>query len=95
MLKHIDSWLAFARQLGLGIRQTEEIVLVTGCHRTRSWANIAFLEGRANAQASFGVTVDHDPVINIQWQFLAAGVRGAMCGWGPEGKVCQFASDDY
>jgi len=31
MLKHIDRWFAFARRLGLGIEQMEEIILVTGC----------------------------------------------------------------
>ena len=48
MVKHIDSWFAFARGLGLGIEHMEEIVLVTGLHLTRSWANIVFLGGHAN-----------------------------------------------
>jgi hypothetical protein len=44
----------FARGFGLGIEQMEEIVLVTGLHLTRSWANIVFLEGHANGHASLG-----------------------------------------
>jgi hypothetical protein len=89
MVKHIDSWFAFARGLGLGIEQMEEIVLVTGLHLTRSWANIVFLEGHANGHASFGVRADNN--VGITWQFLPGSVRGGMRSWGPEGMVCQFA----
>ena len=42
MLKHIDRWFAFARRLGLGIEQMEEIILVTGCDCTRSWTTSLF-----------------------------------------------------
>jgi hypothetical protein len=42
----------------LVIDQMEEIILVTGCHRTRSWANVAFLENQVDAQVSFGVKVE-------------------------------------
>lgn len=87
MVKNIDCWFAFARQLGLGIEQMEDIVLVTGCHRTKSWANVAFLEGHTDAQASFGVEVVRGPAIAIKWQFFPSRARGAMCSWGPEGKV--------
>ena len=90
MIKHIDYWLAFTRQLGLGIEQMEDIILVTGCHRTISWANVAFLEGHTNAQASFGVEVVRGLAVSVKWQFFPARVRGAMCSWGPEGKVRQI-----
>lgn len=86
MIKQIDCWFAFARQLGLGIEQMEDIVLVTGCHRTMSWANVVFLEGHTDAQASFGVEVVRDPAIKVKWQFFPSRSRGAMCSWGPEGK---------
>ena len=89
MVKHIDSWFAFARRLGLGIEQMEEIVLVTGLHLTRSWANIVFLEGQTNGHASFGVRGDND--VGITWQFLPGSVRGGMRSWGPQGRVRWFA----
>ncbi|KAI9511932.1 hypothetical protein F5148DRAFT_1280314 [Russula earlei] len=54
IVKHIDRWFVFARRLGLGIEHMEEIILVTGCDLTRSWANIVFLGGQTDAQASFG-----------------------------------------
>ncbi len=54
IIKHIDTWFAFSQQHGLGI-EMEDIVLVTGCHRTRSWSNIAFYETREDAQVSFEV----------------------------------------
>src|SRR6266851_4725964 len=41
IVKNIDVWFAFARRLGFGITRMEDIVLVTGCHLARSWANIA------------------------------------------------------
>jgi hypothetical protein len=35
----------------------EDIILVTGTHRTRSWTNVAFPGGQVDAQVSFGVNV--------------------------------------
>jgi hypothetical protein len=93
IIKHIDSWLAFARRLGLGIEQMEEIILVTGYHRTRSWANVAFLEGHTDAQASFKIKMEHVPAIGVKWQYSSESsqiTRGAICNWGPD-EVCQFA----
>src|SRR6266850_683625 len=91
IIKHIGIWFAFARRLGLGIEQMEDIILVTGCHRTRSWANVTFLEGHTDAQVSFGAEVtDADgPGIDIKWQFTPERVRGALLNWGPDGKVCR------
>jgi len=63
----------------------DEIILVTGCHRTRSWANVTFLEGQTHAQAPFGVKVYG---VSINWQFSLGNSHGAVCGWGPEGNVC-------
>jgi hypothetical protein len=91
MLQHIDSWLAFTRRLGLGIEQMEEIVLVTGCHLTRSWANVTFLEGQAHAQASFGINVSQGHGVCINWHFSLGTAQGVVCNWGPEGTVRQFA----
>ena len=88
MLKNIDTWFAFARNLGL-VRQMEEIILVTGCDLTRSWTNVAFLGGRVDAQVSFGVEVkgpNSNPSINFQ--FSPGRVRGAVLHCGPEGTVC-------
>ena len=87
MVKQIDTWFAFARNLGL-VHQMEEIVLVTGCDLTRSSTNIAFLGGRADAQVSFGVEVEgstSNPSINFQ--FSPGRVRGAVLHRGPEGTV--------
>jgi hypothetical protein len=89
MLKHIDRWFAFARGLGFGIDQMEEIILVTGCDCTRSWANVAFLEGHtAQGQASLGVKVVQGRDVSINWRFSPENAEGAMVNWGPEGKVC-------
>ena len=85
ILKHIDSWLAFARRLGLGINQMEEIILVTGCHRTRSWANIAFLGNHVDAQVTFGVRVEGDSSINFR--FSRGNAQGGELRLGPEGEV--------
>jgi hypothetical protein len=87
MVKHIDTWFAFSRNLGL-VHQMEEIILVTGCDLTRSWTNIAFLGGRADAQVSFGVEAEgstSNPIINFQ--FSPGRVRGAVLHRGPQGTV--------
>ncbi|KAI0303225.1 hypothetical protein BC826DRAFT_890256, partial [Russula brevipes] len=57
IVSHIDLWFAFTRRLGLGITRMEDIVLVTGSHLAKSWANIAFSEGHGKQQVSFGVQV--------------------------------------
>jgi hypothetical protein len=94
MLKHIDRWFAFARGLGFGIDQMEELILVTGCDCTRSWANVAFLEGHmTQGQASFGVKVVQGSDVSINWRFSPENTEGAMVNWGPEGKVRLLAND--
>ena len=37
IIRHIDCWFVWARQLGLGVDRMEDIVLVTGAHCTRSY----------------------------------------------------------
>ncbi|KAF8501491.1 hypothetical protein F5888DRAFT_1236026 [Russula emetica] len=83
MVRHIDTWFAFARNFGL-VHQMEEIILVTGCDLTRSWTNIAFLGGCADARVSFGVKVEA-PNTSINFQFSPESGRGAVLQHGPEG----------
>jgi hypothetical protein len=93
IVKHIDSWFAFARKLELGIEHLEEIILVTGCDRTRSWTNVAFLGNQIDAQpaqVSFGVNVEGADT-SISFQFSPENARGAVLHHGPEGTVRLFA----
>jgi len=87
MVKHADRWFSFARQLDLGIENMEEIILVTGCDRTVSWANVTFFGAQDDAQASFGAKRFHgdDPGNNVQ--FSREPVEGAVLNHGPEGAV--------
>jgi len=82
MIKHIERWFAFAR--GRGVEKMEEIIFVTGCDRTRSWTNVAFLGNHADAKVSFGVKVDD---ARIAFQFQRGHVLGAVLNQGPEGTV--------
>ena len=88
-MKHIDTWFAFARDLGL-VHQMEEIILVTGCDLTKSWINVAFLVG-ADGQVSFGVKVEEAPNTNINFQFSPEHASGALLHHGPEGSVRSYA----
>jgi hypothetical protein len=85
IVNHIDHCFALVQGLGLGIDRMEEIILVTGCDRTRSWTNVAFDGGQHDAQASFGVRVVHD--LNIYWQPSLDPVRGGVIHRGPSGTV--------
>src|SRR6266702_7681437 len=85
MIKHIDRWFSWARDLGMGINRMEDIVLVTGAHLTRSWTNVAFLEGQTNARVSFEVQVADDTGIN--WHVSPDRIIGAVLNHGPIGKV--------
>src|SRR5579863_7892739 len=69
MLKHVDRWFAFVRGLGLGIEHMEEIILVTGCDRTKSWTNVTFLGNNVDARVSFGVNAADGPNASVKFQF--------------------------
>jgi hypothetical protein len=84
-VKHIDSLFVFAQQCGLGIERMNEIILVTGFHRTKSWVNAVFLESQ-DAQVSFAAKVVNT---NIDFQVSSEKVRGAVIQVGPQGKVCR------
>jgi hypothetical protein len=88
MLRHIDTWFTFARNLEL-VHRMEEIILVTGRDLTRSWANVAFL-GEADAQVSFGVKVEGANT-SVNFQLSPENARGAMLHHGPEGMVRLYA----
>lgn len=86
---HIDSWFACTRRRGLGVEKMEDIILVTGRHRTRSWTNIAFHESLADAQVSFSVQVTNVGASSgVNWQVERRNIRGAMLSQGPSGVVC-------
>ena len=82
IIKHIDEWFAFARERDLGISR-EDIILVTGCHLTRTWASIAFRD--EGEQVSFGVQVSG--VSDVMWQFTREGAQGVAYNLGPSGQV--------
>ena len=87
-MTHIDRCFAFAQDLELGIEQMEEIILVTGCDRTRSWTNISFLRGgESEAEASFGVKVSRTGDNGIGVQFSPGYVIETVLNHGVEGTV--------
>lgn len=85
LVNNIDLWFAFTQRLGLGITRMADIVLVTGCHLARSWANMAFTEGREEEQVSFGVKVSG--VCDVEWRFPPEDAGGVALNLGPSGKV--------
>ena len=90
IVKHIDNCFAFARGLQLGIEQMEDIILVTGCDRTRSWTNIAFLGDQSVARVSFEVKVE-GPDTSIDFQWPPEVAREAIVHQGPDGAVRLYA----
>jgi hypothetical protein len=96
ILKHIDSWLTFARRLGLGIEHMEEIVLVTGRDRSKSWTNVAFLGHQTDAQVSLGFKIVQGLEDSMtEWQSLPGQIRGAVLNEGPGGVVCCSPIHNY
>ncbi|KAH9021278.1 hypothetical protein EDB83DRAFT_2231297 [Lactarius deliciosus] len=85
IIKHIDSWLAFTQMHGLEL-EMEDIVLVTGCHRTRSWSNIAFNEVQTDARFSLGVEVAGAFGASVNWRASSLRVQGAVLSQGPSGE---------
>ena len=86
IINHIDSWFDFTQRLELGI-DMEDIILVTGYHRTRSWSNIAFNEVQAEAKLSLGVEVAGASA-NVHWRVSSTHIQGAVLSHRPNGKVC-------
>ena len=71
----------------------EEIVLVTGCDRTRSWSNVVFLGNHHDAHVSFDVCVTSEVIgPNVNFQFSPGDAQGAVLQWGPVGMVCLYAA---
>jgi hypothetical protein len=103
MIRHIDRWFAWARPLGLEINCMEDIILVTGTHRTKSWTNVAFPGGQQDAQASFGVNLNYrGDIVTLNWQISRERIRGALLNRGPDGEVrydgrslCWLMNPDY
>ena len=83
MIKHIDSWFAFARGLGLGVDRMEDIIMVTGRHLTKSWVNVAFNQRRSDAGVSFDVQVSSGGHVYLEQEY----VRGGDLRLGPGGRV--------
>ena len=84
MIAHIDLWFAWIRQKGLKVDRMEDIILVTGTDVTRSWANVAFLGGQADARVSFNVEVAQS---RINWKFSPERKTGAVWNWRPSDEV--------
>lgn len=83
IVKNIDAWFAYAEDLGLGIDRMEDIILVTGCHRARSWVIATFSESQAGAQVSFGAEVVGNSGVDLEWR----DARGGDLKLGPTGRV--------
>jgi len=65
----------------------EEIVLVTGFHRTRTWASIVFNDVQTDAQLPLGVNVTNARGANVSWQVSNVRVQGVEQKYGPSGEV--------
>jgi hypothetical protein len=72
----------------------EDIILVTGCHLTRSFVNVAFSKSQDDVQVTFGVCAG-DSKAEIAWRFSREPIHGAMVKYGPDGDVrpCNLLGD--
>ncbi|KAH9070966.1 hypothetical protein EDB83DRAFT_2365601 [Lactarius deliciosus] len=82
MIEHIGSWFSWARRLALGVNKMEDIILVTGCHRTRTWVNIVFPGGSGDASVFLDVNFDAD---RVRFDLHRERSRGALINMGPSG----------
>ncbi|KAF8262298.1 hypothetical protein EI94DRAFT_1808981 [Lactarius quietus] len=84
IIAHIDSWLAFTQCRGMGVKM-EDIVLVTGCHRTSAWANLASdcAPIREGARASFAAYFTHAGA-HVHLGVLNESIWGATNAYGTQ-----------
>jgi len=85
IIRHIDSWFAFTQQLNLGI-EMEDIILVTGCHRTRSWTNVAFNEVQSGTEVSSGHQITGSFGDPANWPVSNQRSQGTVQRHGPSGE---------
>jgi hypothetical protein len=83
IIRNIDDWFEFAQHLGSGIENIEEIILVTGRHRTRSWVAATFYESQMGSLVSFGVQASGVSHVDLKWM----DARGGTLKLGPSGDV--------
>jgi len=83
MVKNIDDCMRLADDLGWGVNRMEDMILVTGRHLTKSWANVAFSESRVGAQVSFCVRVTGTSGAHLKER----NVTGGELKLGPNGEV--------
>jgi hypothetical protein len=55
----------------------EDIILVTGCHRTRAWANFASDRAQGGSRISLGVGIT-DAGANVHWGLLYNSTNGGL-----------------
>jgi len=82
MVNNIDSWFTFAESEGLAIDSMEDIILVTGRHRARSWVIATFSDSHVGAYVSFGADVLGDSGVALERR----DSRGGDLKLGPEGR---------
>ena len=87
MVNNVDSWFAFAESLGLGVDSMEDIILVTGRHRARSWVIATFSDSQPGAHVSFGTEAFDDSGVDLEWR----DARGGDLKLGPKGRVRFYA----
>jgi hypothetical protein len=87
MIKYIDHWFAFAKNIGLGINHMQDIILVTGCHRAKSWVNVAFSPVPRNTEVSFGVQLSGESNVKIEPRRVPYLPGDAVLNLGPNGEV--------
>ena len=75
----------------------EDIILVTGCHRTRSWTNIAFNEVHSDAQVSSGLQIPDSFPGPSNWPVSNQHSQGTVRRNSPSGEVrdTQIARSTY
>jgi len=83
MIKHVDTCLEIAKRRDSRVNRMEDILLVTGLHRTKSWISAVFNDGQPGAQVSFGVYTLGASSVHLEQQ----DKKGGVLKLGPSGEV--------
>lgn len=92
IITHIDSWFAFTSNFGMEA-EMEDIILITGCHRTKSWFNVAFVDNEVQPnnrlfRISRQAELAGDSGASVNWQDLILRTPGSSLSYGPYDEVC-------
>jgi hypothetical protein len=84
---HVVSWFTWTQDNKLGVERMEELVLVSGCTLSTSWAAAAFVDNAKDSEISLTSTVNDNGGADFIWSNTRGPVRHSNSRFDPVSPV--------